>query len=94
MVVEVNDVFVMQGSVQFDFSVNLSKGCKLNKQFKQCRQTKMYDSMKASYLFPLVRFGNTRVWNDFGCIHFARAQICKFIAFGKTALQQRQSMHY
>lgn len=50
------------------------------------QQARLWLCEKETHLFPLVRFGDTRVWNNFHSIHFACSQICKFVAFGKATL--------
>lgn len=86
VMVEVNYVLVVQGFVQFDLSINLRN----TSGYYDCSNAtgrKCDKNVKSSYLFSLVGFGHTRVGDDFGRVHFPCAQICEFVAFGKTALR-------
>lgn len=44
----------------------------------------------SAYLLPLVRFGDPRVWDDFGRINFASGEVGHLVAFSKTSLERGQ----
>lgn len=99
MVIKVHDVFVVQCFVKLDFSVNLAEGKSSKKKTKkQKTKVRNCNSMQTggncahrhrelrAYLLPLVRFGDARVWDDFGCINFAGGEVGHLVAFCKASL--------
>lgn len=41
-----------------------------------------------AYLFPLVRFGDARMRDDFGCVNFAGGEVGHLITFSKSSLEK------
>lgn len=50
---------------------------------ERCAKTRL-----RAYLLPLVRFGDARVWDDFGCINFAGGEVGHLVAFSKPSLER------
>lgn len=51
---------------------------------RQCAQA---PELRA-YLLPLVRFGDARMGDDFGCVNFAGGEVGHLVAFRKSSLEK------
>lgn len=93
MVIKVHDVFVVQRSVQLDFSVDLREGGErqrgegvfVNRDF--FRESDRAGGARSTHLLALVRLGDARVRDDFGRVNFAGGEVGHLVALGETSLR-------
>lgn len=96
MVIKVDNVSVVQSSVQLNFPVNLGgkktghncdygQSCVISSgNHNRCAKTQR---LRAN-LLPLVRFGDARMWDDLGCVNFAGGEVGHLVAFSKAPLER------
>lgn len=94
-------VLMVQYSVQLDFSVNLAGGTHemVTIEFEgncvtsdvQCQQCAQAPRLRA-YLLALVRLGDARVRDDFGCVNFAGGEVGHLVAFSEASLERGKEL--
>lgn len=55
---------------------------------RQCETFFQLHQRAPAYLFPLVRFGDARVRDDFGCVNFAGGEVGHLVAFSEASLER------